>query len=44
MGRCGPDVQTEETGSFEAMQRAGIRITRSTAEIGKSMMEVLQKV
>ncbi|HEY4707573.1 MAG TPA: succinate--CoA ligase subunit alpha [Thermodesulfobacteriota bacterium] len=29
---------------FEAMQRAGIRITRSTAEIGKSMMEVLQKV
>jgi len=29
---------------FEAMQRAGIRITRSTAEIGKSMMEVLRKV
>ncbi len=29
---------------FEAMQRAGIKITRSTAEIGKSMMEVLQKV
>lgn len=29
---------------FEAMQRAGIRITRSTAEIGKSMMEALQKV
>ena len=29
---------------FEAMQKAGIRITRSTAEIGKSMMEALQKV
>lgn len=29
---------------FEAMQSAGIRITRSTAEIGKSMMEALQKV
>ncbi|HBG47119.1 MAG TPA: succinate--CoA ligase subunit alpha [Deltaproteobacteria bacterium] len=29
---------------FEAMQRAGIRITRSTAEIGRSMLEVLQKV
>ena len=29
---------------FEAMQKAGIKITRSTAEIGKSMMEVLQKV
>jgi succinyl-CoA synthetase alpha subunit len=29
---------------FEAMQKAGIKITRSTAEIGKSMMEALQKV
>ena len=29
---------------FEAMQSAGIKITRSTAEIGKSMMEALQKV
>ncbi|MBW7957600.1 MAG: succinate--CoA ligase subunit alpha [Deltaproteobacteria bacterium] len=29
---------------FEAMERAGIRITRSTAEIGRSMLEVLQKV
>jgi succinyl-CoA synthetase alpha subunit len=29
---------------FEAMQSAGIRITRSTAEIGKSMMEALKKV
>jgi len=28
---------------FEAMQSAGIRITRSTAEIGKSMVEALKK-
>jgi len=28
---------------FEAMQKAGIRITRSTAEIGKSMLEALKK-
>lgn len=29
---------------FEAMHKAGIRITRSTAEIGRTMLEVLQKV
>ncbi|MBI1910419.1 MAG: succinate--CoA ligase subunit alpha [Deltaproteobacteria bacterium] len=29
---------------MEAMQAAGIRVTRSTAEIGKTMLEVLQKV
>ena len=28
---------------FEAMQKAGIKITRSTAEIGKSMLEALKK-